>query len=204
MERHDPWATFVWTLRATWHEIVPIIAVSVAWGLSAIPFLVGLASGEGWLAGLAALPLLIATTALFGTLAEVATGGAVRRPGIDRADPALGAAAWAWTLLVAGLIGLGPYGVVAGSALGAIGVLVLPLAFAYGAIRRRRGLAALRAGSVISMLHPGLALTIASVLCLAAFACIASGGTLLVLAPGFIALLACRAVVVLLGSDDAA
>jgi hypothetical protein len=196
--RADPWATFAWTIRATWHELAPIIGVSVAWSLTGVPLVVALATGETWLALLASLPTWIATTALFGVLADVANGGAVRRPESERFDPALGALAWAWAGLAASLAGMGSYGVLAGCALGAIGVLVLPLAFAYGAIRGRRGLAALRGGTVLAIIQPGMAISLAGTLCLAAFACVASAGTLLLVAPGLVGLLACRAVVVML------
>ena len=133
---------------------------------------------------------------------SVATGGPVRRPGYDRWDPTLGALAWAWALVVASTIGLGPSGVLAASVAGALGMLVLPLAFAYGAVRGRRGVAALRAATIIAILHPGLALTLAGVACLAAFACVASAGVLLVVAPAFVALMACRAIVVLLVDEE--
>ncbi|MET0772357.1 MAG: hypothetical protein ABWZ82_04675 [Candidatus Limnocylindrales bacterium] len=203
LPRIDAWATFAWTVRAAWHELVAVIGVSVAWAFAGMPLVIALGSGEPWLAAIAALPLCIATTALFGTLADVATGGAVRRPGRDRWDPTLGALAWAWVVVVAGAVGMGPSGVLAASLAGALGILVLPLAFAYGAVRGRRGVVALRAAMIIAILHPGLALTFAGVACLAAFACVASAGVLLVVAPAFVALMACRAVVVLLAEDEA-
>jgi len=199
----DAWSTFTWTLRATWHELAPIIGVSLAWSLAGVPLVIALTTGEVWLALFASLPLCIATTALVGTLAGVAMGGGVSRPARHGFDPALGAVTWAWVTSTAGLIGVGSSGVLAASAMGAMGVLVLPLAFAYGTVRGRRGLAAVRAGGIIAVLHPGLALTLASVLCLAAFACIASAGTMLLVAPAFVALMACRAVVVLLEDGEA-
>jgi hypothetical protein len=179
-----------------------IIGVSVGWALAGVPLVVALGRGERWLAALAALPPCIATTALFATLADIAKGGGVRRPARDRWDSTLGAIGWAWTLVVAGSMSLGPTGVLFASVVGALGALVLPLAFAYGAVRERHGVVALRGATIVAILHPGLALTLASGACLAAFACVASAGALLVVAPAFVALMACRAVVVVLADQD--
>lgn len=190
----DPWAVFVWACRATWHELAQIIAVSLVWLLSSVPLAVSLAVGEPWLAALATLPLLIGTTGLFSSLAEATKGGAVRFPGPDRLDVPLAGLAWVWVLALAWGIGLGPVGVLGSSILGALGVLALPLALAYSAVRQRKGLTALRGAVIVGILQPGFALTLAGGLCLAAFVCAASAGTLLVVAPPLLALMACRAV----------
>ena len=42
LPRVDAWATFTWTVRATWHELLPIIGVSVAWALAGLPLVVAL------------------------------------------------------------------------------------------------------------------------------------------------------------------
>lgn len=198
----DPWSTFVWTCRATWHELAPVIGVSLAWLLSGLPLAVAVAAGEPWLAGLTVLPLLIGLTGLCGSLAGVSRGGGVRAPWRASFDPSLAGLAWLWLLTVAWVAGVGPAGVVAGSVLGALAVAVLPLAFAYGAVRERRGAAALRGGVIIAVLQPGLALTVGAGLCLAAFALVATAGTLLVVAPALVLLMACRAAALLVEATN--
>jgi hypothetical protein len=184
----------MWACRTTWHELARVIAISLAWVLSGVPLAVGLAVGEPWLAALAALPLMIGTTGLFGSLAEASRGGTVCLTGPDRFDVPLAGIAWVCALAISWGIGLGPVGVLGSSILGALGVLALPLALAYSAVRQRKGLTALRGAVIVGILQPGLALTLAGGLCLAAFACVASAGTLLVVAPPLLALMACRAV----------
>jgi hypothetical protein len=192
---------FVWAVRALWRELAPVIGVSLVWLLWWVPIVAAVMSGESWLTALTLLPGLIGTTGLFGSLAEVSRGGAVRLPWRGRIDALLAAGAWLWLLGAAWVAGSGPAGVVVASALGAVGVLVLPLAFAYATVRDRHGLTAIRAGAVIAILRPGLAITIAASLCLAAFACIATAGTLLVMAPALVALMACRAIRTLVDPD---
>ena len=47
-----------------------------------------------------------------------------------------------------------------------------------------------------------IVLILASILCLVMFACVASAGPLLLVAPAFVALLACRAMTLLLMDDE--
>jgi hypothetical protein len=198
----DPWAVFVWACRATWHELGRVIAVSLVWLLSGVPFTVSLVAGEAWLIALAALPVLIGTTGLFGSLAESTRGGSVRVPGPDRFDVSLAGLAWVWLLAIAWGLGGGPVGVVASSILGAFGVLALPLALAYSAVTHRQGPTALRGAVIVGILQPGLTVTLAGGTCLAAFACVASAGTLLVVAPALVVLMACRTVRLLVDPED--
>ncbi|MBX3030416.1 MAG: hypothetical protein KF809_09670 [Chloroflexi bacterium] len=178
------------------------MGLSLVWVLSGLPLAASLATGEGWLAALAGLPLLIGTTGMFGSFARVADGEPVRMPGRDGFDVSLAGIAWLWVLAIIWIVGAGATGVVAASILGALGVLVLPLAFGYSAIRRRRGSAAVRAAVVLGILKPGLAVTLAGASCLAAFACIASAGTLLVVGPPLAMLMACRAIWLLVEPAD--
>lgn len=190
----DPWATFVWACHATWRELAPLVALSLGWLASAVPLATAWLTGEDWLVSLAVLPLLLGTTGFVGGLAPVAEGGSVRLPGRHAFDPLLAAVAWVWCLAVGWALDGGAVGMLVASTLGALAALVLPLAFAYGAVRARRGLGALRGGMAIAVTCPTLALTLAAGACLAAFACVATAGALLVVAPALITVAACRGV----------
>jgi hypothetical protein len=190
----DLWSQLLWACRAAWRELPGILLVSVAWSLALVPSMLALAAGAPELALLAALPLLIATTGLFGSLAIGAAGGSVRLPHWDAFDPGLGLAGWGCGLVVIWSSSAGAVGLLIASVVGALAVLVLPVAAAYGAVRGCRGETALRGGMVIAAVRPSLALSVTAGACLAAFACVASAGTLVVVAPAFVALVACRTV----------
>jgi hypothetical protein len=191
----DQWSEFVWACKATWRELPAIVAVSLAWVLAAVPLMVAAAIDvEPALTALAGLPLALATTATVGALAHASEGGSVRLDLRASSDPTLGLLLWAWAAAVTWFVGQGSIGLVVASILGASGGLVLPLALCYGAVRDRRGLAALRGGAIIAVLRPGAALTISCGLCLAAFVCIATIGALVVVAPGLVGMAACRMV----------
>jgi hypothetical protein len=190
----DPWTEFLWACRATWRELPAVIGVSLALLLSAVPLLVAAMVAAPALMALAGLPLAIVTTAVIGSFGRASGGDAVCFRLRASSDVTLGMLCWASVIVIAWLGGQGSVGLVAGSMLGALGGLVLPVSLCYGAVRGRRGLAALRGGAIIAILHPRLALTIAASICLAAFACVASAGTLLVVAPALVGLAGCRMV----------
>jgi hypothetical protein len=200
----DPGRTFLWACRTTWRELPAIVGLSLVWLLAATPLLVAALVGQPVLLALAGLPLAIVTTAVVVALSSATAGGPVRIAIRGSSDVTLGLICWASVVAVGWLGDQGPLGLAAGSGLGALAALVLPLALCYGAVRGRRGLAALRGGAIIATLRPGLALTIAGGLCLAAFACVASAGALTVVVPAMVGLVGCRVVRVALDDDETA
>lgn len=193
------WPAFLWAARTTWRELVGVIVVSVGWAVAGVPLVVALAGGQPVVIALGSLPLAIATTGLFGSLGLAAAGGPVRVPRSGAFDLTLGLACWVWLVSVVVALGLGALGLVVASILGALGALVLPLALSYGAVRGRHGIGALRGGLLIAVVRPGLALALAGLAFLAAFACVATAGSLVVVAPALVALTGCRTVHALLG-----
>ena len=190
--RHpEAWSAVRSAAWATWTGLPAIVAASLGWAATLVPAAAMAALGApSLLLLLGLLPALVATTGFADALAPVASGGKLRSLRQVGVDPVLGFAAWLWIAALDLLAGLGPGGIAAASSIGALGVLILPLALAYGGLRRRRGLAALRAGFVIAALSPSLAVTLAGLAVLAGFAVVATTGALVVVAPAFVALTA--------------
>ena len=198
--------TFVAACRATWAAAPILVAVSGCWALTTVPVVIAWigALPVPWI--LVSLPFLVATTAMFGVSAAVADGSPVGRHVLSRTDPGLALVAWCLGLAIEFLLTVGDAGVVAASAIGAVGTLTMPLAFAYGAVRDRRGSAALRGGLVLAILRPDLAITLSAMAVLAGFAVIASAGALVLCMPALVMVFACMAVtrdLERLGSRDA-
>jgi hypothetical protein len=82
---------------------------------------------------------------------------------------------------------------VAGFALAATAILMGPLVLAYGAVRGRRGLAAIRGGALLAILRPDLALSIAGLAVVAAFLIVISAGALGLFLPALVAIFMCLA-----------
>jgi hypothetical protein len=163
---------------------------------------------------LAGLPLTIAATAvtasaLLGLSAAVlvglpvlfilATGIAAvvardpRRPlrvALLEGDAALGAALGLTADAALLLAGSGSWALVPACLLAALVLLTAPFALAYGAIRGRRSLSALRGGLVLVALRPSWALSLLAMSCIAAFGVAASAGVLIVVIPAFLAVAA--------------
>jgi hypothetical protein len=171
-----------------------VVGVSIAWALSALPVIM---AWIGFLAVpwiLVSLPFLVATTAMFNVAAAVADGTPVSRRALARIDPGLALLAWCLGLAIAFLLTQGDGGAVAASIIGAIGALTIPLALAYGAVRDRRGVAAMRGGLVLAILRPDLAITLSAMAVLAGFAVVVSAGALVLCAPALVVIFACTAV----------
>ena len=112
--------------------------------------------------------------------ARVLTGSAPALREMAEADPVLALLATV-AIALSGVAlrrpdGFGPVGAVGA----ATAALVLPPAFAYGAIRHSSGLAALRGAVLLCMARPATGLSLLALHVLAGFAVIASGGVLLV------------------------
>lgn len=186
--------TFAAACRATWAGAPVVVVVSVVWTLAAAPIAAAVVVGlpVPWV--LLTLPLLLVSTGAYRVWADLAAG---RTPGLRqlaRTDPGLALLTWGFGLVVALLLGLGDPGVVAASVTGAVGALILPLAFAYGAVRGRPGVAAVHGGLVLAALRPDLAVTLAALTVIAAFAIVASAGSLVLCVPALVAIFSCVAV----------
>jgi hypothetical protein len=188
-------ASFLAACRATWADAPVVIAVSAVWALASLPVVIAsiAALPIPWV--LVSLPFMVVTTGVFRVWAAVAGGRSIEWRQLTRVDPGLAVVAWGLAVAIAYLLTLGDAGVVAACVLGAASTLVLPLAFAYGAVRDRRGRAALRGGLLLAMLHPDLALTLTAMTVLAGFAIVVSAGALVLCAPALIAVFACVAVI---------
>jgi hypothetical protein len=171
-----------------------VVAASGSWALATLPVVMAWigALPVPWI--LVSLPFLVATTAMFGVSAAVADGTPFGWRVLAKIDPGLALMAWCLGLAIEFLLTLGDIGVVAASLIGAVGALTMPLALAYGAVRNRRGSAALRGGLVLAILRPDLAITLSAMAILAAFAVVVSAGALVLCVPALVIIFACMAV----------
>ncbi|MCO8271702.1 hypothetical protein M1L60_13985 [Actinoplanes sp. TRM 88003] len=177
---------------AFWHELPRTLAAGALTLLSAAPLAAALLGGApGWLAAATVLPLMLALTSVASFAAGVANGerGALRRP-----DPVL-----ALLLSAAGLALLAPWGVLPAAAV----VIVGPYALAYGAVRGKRGLAAVRGGSILAAYRPSWAVTLTALTVLAGFAAVASAGVLALIVAPLLLTIAARQTANLLAEIDA-
>ena len=186
--------SFIAAARTALGQPGAVVGASVAWVASAAPMAAAFVAGRPELVVLAVLPVLLVATGVHRALAALVADGPVAWRELPSVDPVLAAATWAGVLAVVVLLGAGDAGVLAASLIGAAWVLVVPLALAYGAVRDRRGLAALRGGAILALVRPDLALTAAGLMVLAAFAVVATAGALAVCLPAFVALFTTRAV----------
>jgi hypothetical protein len=177
-----PWLTRRGAL-ALWYELPRGLAAGALAVAAAVPL--GLAAAAGapaWLIAGTAVPPAIVLTGL-ARFATAAVGP--ERPDLRllrQVDPALAGVLAAGTALAAvGLLAGGVLGW-AGAALGAILLLVAPVALVYGPLRGRTGLAALRGGLILVAYRPVWALTLLALGCLLGFAAVASVGVLALVA----------------------
>ncbi|MER7276504.1 hypothetical protein ABT369_18875 [Dactylosporangium sp. NPDC000244] len=176
---------------AFWHELPRNLGAGLLLGLSAVPLGAALLTGApGWVAAAATLPVTLALTGL----AALTAGEDPRLAALLRVDPVLAA-----LLSVAGLALLAPWGVVPAAAV----LIVGPYALAYGAVRGKRGLAALRGGVILAAYRPAWALTLTGLTVLGAFAAAASAGVLALVAAPLLLTIAARQTAALLGEIDA-
>lgn len=186
-----------------WHELPRTLVAGLLVALAAGPL--ALAAGAGappWMVALTLVPVALALTGLARFAAAVARGDTAPLALLRRVDPVLAAVTAAGVALSAAVStvdGLAAVGAVGAAAL----AFVLPSAFAYGAVRDRRGLRALRGGLILAAMRPGWALTLAALGCLGGFAVAASGGVLLpVVPPLFLTIAAAQASALLDHVDD--
>ena len=180
---------------ASWHELPRTLAAGAVTLAGAAPPAGALLSGAPrWLAAAAILPMLLALTGVASFAAQVARGDGPSLAALRRVDPVL-----ALVLSVAGLALLAPWGVVPAAAV----VIAGPYALAYGAVRGRPGLAAVRGGVILAAYRPAWALTLTGLTVIAGFAAAASAGVLALVVAPLLLTIACRQTAVLLGEIDA-
>ncbi|MCY1138119.1 hypothetical protein OWR29_08935 [Actinoplanes sp. Pm04-4] len=177
---------------AFWHELPRTLVAGALTLLSSAPLATALLSGAPrWLAAVTVLPLMLALTSVAAFAAGVADG---QRGRLGRPDPVL-----ALLLSVAGPALLTPWGVLPAAAV----VIVGPFALAYGAVRGRRGLTAVRGGAILAAYRPSWALTLTGLTVLTGFAAVASAGVLALVAAPLLLTVAARQTTNLLTEIDA-
>jgi len=187
-----------------WHELPRGLAAGGAWLAAALPLvLASVAGAPGWILAAATVPPALALTGLAAFAATVARGDGPRLALLRRADPvlALFVAAGA-SLAGAGLTAGGP-AALSGGVGGAVLLLVAPYALAYGALRDRHGLAALRGGAILVAFRPAWAFAL--VLCCGAggLVTVASAGILAVVVLPLLLAVAASMTAALLDEIDA-
>jgi hypothetical protein len=196
MENNTRLPALTWSgVAAFWHELPRTLAAGGVTLLAATPLTAALVAGAPrWLAAAAVLPVLLALTGVASFAAQVARGDGPSLAALRRVDPAL-----ALLLSVAGLALLAPWGVVPAAAV----LIVGPYALAYGAVRGKRGPAALRGGVILAAYRPAWALTLTGLTVIAGFAAAASTGVLTLVVTPLLLTIACRQTAALLTEIDA-
>ena len=180
---------------AFWHELPRTLAAGAVTVVAAAPLAAALLSGAPrWLAAAAVLPAMLALTGLASFAAPIARGDQPSLAALRRVDPVL-----ALLLSVAGLALIAPWGVVPAAAV----LIVGPYALAYGAVRGRRGPAALRGGVILAAYRPAWALTLTGLTVLGGFAVAASAGVFLLVVAPLLLTVAGRQTAALLDEIDA-
>lgn len=199
--------TLPWLVRrgllALWSEL-PRWLVAGALTLAALlPLAVSWATHAPlWLLAVTSVPPALVGTGSARLAAATVRGEAARPSLLLRVDPVL-ALGLAGLASLAGAMGTaGPAGAVAGAGLGATVLVVAPYALAYGALRERAGLLALRGGLILVAYRPAWALTLLSLGVLAGFAVVASAGVLAFVVAPLLAVVATSIVAGLLDEID--
>lgn len=202
-----PAVTLVWAVKRglveTW-RVLPLAIVAGLIGTAATAPLViaALAGAPGWMLAATVLPPALAATSLAAVAARVLRGESVPFSVLGRVDPVL-SVLLACTVVVAGTLLTSPGPVqLAGAVLAAVVAMVTLPALAYGAVRGRAGLTALRGGFILALLRPGWALSLAAFAVLAGFAVAASAGVLALVAGPFLLGIATSLVAALLDEID--
>lgn len=172
----------------TWLELPRLLGAGVVLLASAVPLAVALLwAAPWWLAAAAALPPVLLLTGLSRIAADVADGRRARMRRLADVDPVLAVLLLAPVAGGERLVAAGGGALAAGCLLiAAAGLLAAP-SLAYGAVRGRRGVAAMRGGAILAVWRPGAALSLLSLGCLGAFAVVASAGVLALAVPALLA-----------------
>ena len=157
------------------------LAAGGGWLAAAVPLIVASVAGApGWMLAVATVPAALVLTGLAAFAATVARGDGPRLGSLRRVDPVL-------ALLLAGGVSLAGLGLAAGGPAALLGglagaalLLVAPYALAYGALRDRRGLAALRGGAILVAFRPAWASALVVLAGVGGLLAVASAGVLAV------------------------
>jgi hypothetical protein len=186
-----------------WHALPRTLVAGLVLIAATVPLAVALiVAAPAWLVALAGVPVALALTGLATFSAAVARG---ERPGIRmlaRVDPILTVVLAAAAGLVALSLATPGSWQLVGVVGAAVLLLVAPVALAYGAVRGKRGVAALRGGLILVSFRPSWALTLLAISCLGGFLAAASAGVLLLIAPALVLTSACAVVSALLTHID--
>lgn len=186
----------------TWHELPRVTAVCALVLLAAVPMVVASLTSVWWLVAFSAIPVSLFATVLARVGAVIGRGERVRVRDVFTVDAPL-------ALILLGCATLAERAISAGGALQIVGCVaaavllaVAPVSLAYGAVRGRRGVAALRGGLILVAYRPAAALTVLGVGVLAAFAVVATLGTLGLVLPAVLATFVATVVADLLATID--
>ncbi|BDI22100.1 hypothetical protein [Herbiconiux sp. L3-i23] len=180
---------------AYWRELPrALVAGAVLLLAAAPPLIAAVTAAPGWLVALAALPIALAATGAARFAATLARGDRARLRDLLAIDPVLAAVGVAALVLCASALDAPGASPLAGAIGAAILVLVAPMAVGYGAVRGRRGFAAVRGGLILIAFRPSWALTLAAMACLGGFAVVATAGVLAVVVPTLLLVIVAGAV----------
>ncbi|MDO7881657.1 hypothetical protein [Antiquaquibacter soli] len=193
------------TALQVWRELPRVLAVGAVTAATAVPVGVALlGAAPPWLVALALTPLALASAGLAQVGAALADGGRVRVGDLLRADALLAllilaaAAGSGWLVSQDGVLRI------VGFAAAGLALAVLPRALAYGAVRGRGGIAAIRGGAILAVYRPGTTVSLIALGVLGAFAVAATVGTLALVVPALLAAFAARVTADELAGIDAA
>lgn len=179
-------STLPWLVRRsaalTREDLPSVVGVGALGILTVVPLAVALVAGLPLFAALAVLPPALMLTGVGRFAAAIVAGERATVRGAFHVDIRLGsglAVAGGSALLLIGTNGGRPAGEVLVAAL----ALSVPFVVGYGAVRGCSGMAAWRGGLLLVAYRPSWALSLLALSIISAFAMVASGGVLLVLAP---------------------
>lgn len=199
--------TLPWMLRrstvSVWHELPRVAAAGGIWLLTLAPVAAAATTGLWWLIALSTLPAALASTSIGRFAAALPAGARADLRDLLRGDPVLALAGVVTGTAAERLISAGGLAAVAGSVLAALLAVVAPIAIAYGAVRGKRGLLALRGGMILVAYRPSTALTVLALACIGGFAIAASVGALATVVPCLLAAFSADAVSAMLREIDA-
>lgn len=166
------------------HELPAVLVASLITAASWMPLALVVLARAGAFLPFALLVAALGCSGLVRAVAPVADGGRVRWRGFLRVD-----AIWVALSVIVGTLvcvaAVAPRAplIAVAAVVAAGGAIVLPLAAAYGAVRDRHGLAALRGAGIIAVVRPSAALCVAAIGVVGAFGVVASAGVLVLVLP---------------------
>lgn len=184
--------TLMWAVKRGVIDIWRVLPTALGWGaagsVTLVPIILAISIGApGWIVALGALPPALAATLMSRFAATAIRGESLSMRVLLRPDPVL-AAALAVLPAAAGFLlsAQGAAQQVIGVLAAAVAMLITLPTLAYGALRGRYGLAALRGGLILVLMRPGWAVTLTALAVLLGFAVAATAGVLILVAGPFL------------------